>query len=247
MPGEKVIITIKGINVPFDLEGLLEANADLHFSTYYSTPARSRLRQLCDRYGSDKGSLMKSGHVYSWPPHTFCDYYERIFGHCRLHVRSVFECGLGTNNPELRSSMGEGGRPGASLRVWRDYFPNAEIFGADIDRTILFSDERIATAYVDQMEPRSIREMWAQCPHGQFDLMIDDGLHTFEAAATLFENSIHKLGAGGVYVIEDVAPQVIFPLRRFLNERRHAFDIVTMARPPAALGDNSLVVVRKPA
>jgi hypothetical protein len=247
MPGEKVIINIKGVNVPFDLEALLEANTDLHFSTYYSTPTTSRLRQLCDRYGSDKGSLTTDGHVYSWPPHTFCDYYERLFGHCRAHIRSVFECGLGTNNPALKSSMGERGRPGASLRVWRDYFPNAEIYGADIDRTILFKDERIDTSYVDQMDPQSIAELWAQCPQDQFDLMIDDGLHSFEAATTLLESSFHKLRAGGVYIVEDVAPPMLFPLSKFLSERNHAFDIVTMARPPAALGDNSLVVLRKPA
>ena len=29
------------------------------------------------------------------------------------------------------------GKPGASLKVWKDYFVNAQIFGADIDRNIL--------------------------------------------------------------------------------------------------------------
>ena len=39
----------------------------------------------------------------------------------------MFECGLGTNNPNLKSNMTENGIPGASLRVWRDYFFNAKI------------------------------------------------------------------------------------------------------------------------
>ena len=36
--------------------------------------------------------------------------------------------------------MSEDGKPGASLRVWKEYFSNAEIYGADIDKkTFSFS------------------------------------------------------------------------------------------------------------
>ena len=56
--------------------------------------------------------------------------------------------------------MGSTGQPGASLKMWRDYFPNAMIFGADIDKDILFNDQRITTFYVDQLNSDSIKEMW---------------------------------------------------------------------------------------
>ena len=49
------------------------------------------------------------------------------------------------------------GKPGASLRVWRDYFPNAIIYGADIDKDILFAEERIKTFYIDQLDPVAIK------------------------------------------------------------------------------------------
>ena len=42
-------------------------------------------------------------------------------------MKLVFECGLGTNNPDLQGNMTVDGMPGASLRVWRDYFKNAQI------------------------------------------------------------------------------------------------------------------------
>jgi hypothetical protein len=71
----------------------------------------------------------------------------------------VFECGVGTNNPNITSNMGVNGQPGASLRVWRDYFQNAEVFGADIDRGILFEEQRIRTFYVDQTNKDSILEI----------------------------------------------------------------------------------------
>ena len=37
-----------------------------------------------------------------------------------------------------------------------------------------------------------------------FDIIIEDGLHTFEANKCFFENSIHKVKRGGIYIIEDI-------------------------------------------
>lgn len=82
---------------------------------------------------------------------------------------------------------------GASLRMWSEYFPNAMIYGADIDETVLFGTEKIVTSWVDQLDPDSIRSMWDSIGVTNFDVMIDNGLHTFQAGKTLFENSVHML------------------------------------------------------
>jgi hypothetical protein len=160
-------------------------------------------------------------------------------------VKNVFECGIGTNDPSVPSSMGATGKPGASLRVWRDYFPNAQIVGADIDRNILFSDDRIRTFHCDQTKPDSIREMWAAVRVAEFDLMIDDGLHTVEAGTCLLENSFHKLRPGGIYLIEDVNPYSLIGFRQYFAGRPYRYDLVTLYREGGNLGDNSLVVIRK--
>src|SRR3546814_783879 len=102
----------------------------------------SILNALCDRYGSDKGELTSEGNPYPWQSHTYADVYELLFQLRRNDVRLVVECGLGTNDPDRASSMGVHGKPGASLRVWRDYFPKAEIVGFDIDENILFQEDR---------------------------------------------------------------------------------------------------------
>jgi hypothetical protein len=141
--------------------------------------------------------------------------------------------------------MGVKGRPGASLRVWRDYFPNAQIVGADIDRDILFEEERISTFYCDQTKRSAIQELWSNVGDVEFDLMIDDGLHTFEAGVSLFEGSIHKLKEGGVYIIEDVGVGALINFANYFGDRDHRYELVNLYRSGIPLNDNSLVIVRK--
>jgi len=162
---------------------MLNAGLNFRIIAHYGKNRHSLLNALCDQYGSDKGELRPDGHPYPWPSHSYADYYERLFGHCRHGITKVFECGLGTNNPNLASSMRENGKPGASLRVWRDYFPNAQIYGADIDRDILFNEDRIRTHYIDQRDPAAIDAYWQQLGETGFDFMLDDGLHVFEPVA----------------------------------------------------------------
>jgi hypothetical protein len=85
------------------------------------------------------------------------------------------------------------GMPGASLRVWKDYFKNAEIYGGDIDKDILFEEDRIKTFYVDQLNTSSIEAMWQKIRIKNFDIIINDGLHTTDANINFFLNSFNKL------------------------------------------------------
>ena len=76
-----------------------------------------------------------------------------------MHINKGFELGIGTNkvfNDELkRKSM-----PGASLRVWKNFFPKARIFGADIRYKNLIRRKRIKTFRVDQFDSKNIKSMW---------------------------------------------------------------------------------------
>jgi hypothetical protein len=140
--------------------------------------------------------------------------------------------------------MGVAGKPGASLRMWRDFFPNAQIYGADIDRDILFDEERIKTFYIDQLDPKVISEFW-QVVGGEFDFMLDDGLHTFEAGSCLFENSIEFLRDGGIYIIEDVFTEELFRYKTYFSTSKYNVEFVSMFRPNVPLGNNNLIIIRK--
>ena len=221
--------------------------SDSHYGafSFYRKNYTCELSRLCDQYGSDKGEVESTGHPYPWPSHTYADYYSSLFAHCRLKPTKVFECGIGTNNPDFTSSMGIDGKPGGSLRVWKEYFPNATIYGADIDKDVLFEEPRIKTYYVDQLDPESISEMWREVGVRDFDFMVDDGLHTFEAGSTLFSNSISMLAKDGIYVIEDVSGVTLREYENFFSRLDYRVEFISLHRVGIPLDDNSLVVIRK--
>lgn len=159
---------------------------------------------LCEymvREGSDKGMYFGEG------KHNYTPIYHSLLSRYRRNEISLFELGLGTNNLNFESNMGVNGKPGASLRAWKKYFPLGEVFGADIDKSVLFEEERIKTFFCDQTNPSSIKRMWSENFESGFcfDIMIEDGLHSFFANKIFLENSFHKLKSKGVYIIEDVS------------------------------------------
>ena len=162
----------------------------------------TNLCKIMERYGSDK----------SVRNHNYTLVYSKLFDPIKQNKLRVFELGLGTNNTDVPSNMGPDGKPGASVYGWAEYFPNSDIFGADIDKRILFNTKRINTFYCDQTNPESIKELWNNpLLANNFDIIVEDGLHCFIANITFFENSIHKLNKGGYYIIEDIETSE-FPL-----------------------------------
>jgi hypothetical protein len=111
---------------------------------------------LMEKYGSDKGHVEYQENKY----HNYTLYYYSLFSQKRYEHLRIFELGIGTTNKEILCNMGVYGVPGASLRVWKEFFPKAQIFAADIDKTILFTEDRIKTYYCDQESRESIIDMW---------------------------------------------------------------------------------------
>lgn len=184
------------------------------------------LLRLCDAHGTDKGSRRFDAGA---PSHNYAEVYSQLFHGRRQQVAAVLEVGIAK---------------GASLRVWRDYFPNASIYGADIAAERLFDDERISCVQMDQTNPDEVRDGIRRIGSPRFDLIIDDGLHTFAANLALFRSASESLAEDGVYVVEDCTIATVEAFRRELDGSSFLVDAYVGFRPNGhKVVDNCLVVI----
>jgi hypothetical protein len=154
--------------------------------------AADRLGALFEKHGSDKSNV-NNYHIL----------YAAILRDPSVAV-DLLEIGLGTNNKDVVSHMGPSGVPGASLRAFKEYLPQARIYGADVDQRILFTEERIKTLFVDQTDPETFAGLQRNLGH-PLDLIIDDGLHAPNANIATLLFALRNLKPDGWLVIEDIA------------------------------------------
>ena len=196
----------------------------------------TELCQIMNKEKSDKGS--------SW--HNYTQLYYFLLKDSKYEKLNIFEVGIGTNNTDVPSNMSEDGTPGASLRGWRNFFPNSIIYGADIDKRALFAEDRIKTFFVDQLNPKTIHDMWHKIGPQKFDLIIDDGLHTYEANTIFLEHSFNKLKQGGLYIIEDIVMSDKNIIDFYSYMIKKGYDGVIVKIPNKHNNyDNCLVILRK--
>lgn len=90
---------------------------------------------------------------------------------------------------------------GESMKLWRDYFKNANIFGLEIQQE--YKDERINVVKGDQsniIDLKNLVKITKKC-----DVILDDGSHVPEHQLISFNYLFEKcLSEGGVYIIEDI-------------------------------------------
>lgn len=208
---------------------------------------KSELCQLMLKYGSDKG------HPENKSRHNYTHVYSALFEPIRKNSIRLFELGIGSNNSAIPSNMSTRGRPGASLRAWREYFPKGSIFGADIDVFCIMTENRLKTYYCDQTKPEVIANLWQHDPllHEEFDILIEDGLHTFEANRCFFEASCHKLKVGGVYCIEDIETKNLLKFAELIETwkqaygARYQYRLLKLAPSNTSVTDNNLLLIQR--
>ena len=116
--------------------------------------APTKLCHVMTRQGSDKGLFR----------HNYTTIYSALLKERQSEPLRIFELGLGSTNPDMPFNMGLSGRPGASLRGWREIFPRRRwIYGAEISTEQSYF-RKIASrrSICDQLDPASIRDLWMQ-------------------------------------------------------------------------------------
>lgn len=156
-------------------------------SSYY-------LESLFTKYGTDKG-------IWGYTPA-----YEKYMGGRRLRVKRVLEIGI-CGYRDIPNNV-----VGASLFAWREYFPNATIYGIDNDSRFIFNDqERIKTACINAYDTEALHAtlhkfLEDDIGYRGFDLIVDDAVHDPFPQLSLMNDLAPFMAYQGVYAMEDVCP-----------------------------------------
>ncbi len=143
------------------------------------------LDQLARKHGSDKGSEPSgrlSGKGYT-------AVYSQFFEPLRQNALVLLEIGVAQ---------------GASLRMWEEYFPNARIFGVDVDpECTRYESERTTVLIGDQSDTEFLRRL-VGVVGSPLDIVIDDGGHHMHQHQRSLEFLFPHVERGGLYCIEDL-------------------------------------------
>lgn len=146
------------------------------------------LRDIAIKHRTDKagGNDLPGNHEY-------CDAYEFFLASKKDRHFMLIEIGVG--GYEYLDRGGE------SLRMWREYFTNAEIHGVDIHpKSINIPGVDIHIGRQDNPEFWQNFLLYRDAP----EVIIDDASHINPLTLKTFNILWPMLAAGGIYIIEDV-------------------------------------------
>jgi hypothetical protein len=131
--------------------------------------------------------------------HSYLPLYQTLLKSKKESAKNVLEVGIG--------DFGE--KNGGSIKLWKDYFTNATIYGIDIipiERVIdeLINNDRVilytcSDAYNVDFFKAEFLDKNVKC-----DFMLDDGPHTLESMKQFIKLYSQIMTDDGILIIEDV-------------------------------------------
>lgn len=190
-----------------------------HNDSLFSVPDyKMRLCDLVDNSATDKNTQ-----------HSYLDTYELLFSPHKESATHVLELGIG-------------GHAGG-LKLFRDYFPNAQIHGVDIlPRSPLWGNDPRITIH-SETNGYSLTTL-NQFGDTKFDVIVDDGPHTLESMVFVVSKYSALLKEGGVLVVEDVPQDSWIPILQNATPQQYSQYVkVYDLRPKKNQFDDILFVI----
>lgn len=145
------------------------------------------LKQLVNNVKTDKNTT-----------HSYLDLYEKLLYTKKNTARNILEIGIGYP-----------GDNGGSIKLWHDYFINANIYTLDIQHINDVWDEiknnnriNLITS-TDGYNEINFKELFLD-KNIKFDMMLDDGPHTLESMKQFIKLYSQIMTEDGILMIEDV-------------------------------------------
>ena len=178
---------------------------------------------LYDLYISDRNLNIHKFHNYFW-------IYERYFTKFVNKPIKMLEIGV---------------KNGGSTRMFKKWLGDrAQIIGVDIDENCRNIDfpENVTVEIGDQSDPEFLK--YLSNKYGQFNIVLDDGGHTYDQITTSFNLLFDSVALDGIYMIEDTCCQ-FWENSKFLGSsgtdsfKEFVWDLVQKVN--ADMGDHSLI------
>lgn len=163
-----------------------------------------QITPLCEiayKYGTDKCPQFK---------HRYTPFYYNLLNEKKENIKKVLELGIGYNEmfadftTAYDKTLKRVYHKGASLYMWRDFLPNAQIYGIDIQPETMVKDERIITYVVDERKRSQLVDLIKKIG-SDIDLVIDDGSHLKKNQLNACLMLMPLLKKDVIYIIEDVS------------------------------------------
>jgi hypothetical protein len=156
--------------------------------------ARARLQPEPETPRPSLADLARHFETDKWGQHRYAQHYQRHLEHLRDEPINLLEIGVGGYTDPAKG--------GESLRMWKAFFPRAQVFGLDLHEKSALEEDRIRIFRADQSAADSLRLVAEQI--GRLDVVVDDGSHLSAHVRTSFETLFPLLHKDGVYAIEDL-------------------------------------------
>jgi hypothetical protein len=158
------------------------------------------LTELANHFGSDKGTVPPGP---GFRGNDYTSIYEAYLKGYRDRAFSLVEIGLGVKGDRWEAKIVQGRNTGgASVKMWRNYFPRAHIYGLDVNECAYLDDERTRTFVADQGNVEDLAAFVESVP--SFDVVVDDGSHRPDHQQISLDFLFPHLSPGGLYFIEDL-------------------------------------------
>jgi hypothetical protein len=165
------------------------------------------LTEIANNLGTDKGTQHFECHSYT-------ETYQKYFQLIKDENIKMLEIGIA--DPRF---------PGASIQMWNIFFSNLDFVGFDINPNCKEYEKNNVKIFIGD---QSVSEDLNQCIKeygGDYDIIIDDGLHTHFHQIKSFETLYPYLKENGLYIIEDLQAYDCTNTIEWFTEKNISFEL----------------------
>ena len=149
----------------------------------------SELCFLGGKFGSDKSVF----NTISPHNHSYTAIYNILLSHLKNDHINLAEIGILHN---------------ASIKMWREFFPNANIDGFEFNENLIIQaeNEKLKNTkyfHIDVRNQESIKDSFLKV-NKEYDVIIDDSTHIFDDQINIIFTVKNFLKPGGYLIVEDI-------------------------------------------